>query len=171
MSVVPARRTVTGHYAGPVSRALGAALDAAVVTGTYTLGYAALDTLLTAFFQASLDGERSGPLAAVALAGWGFLYVFVSLAIAGRTLGKSVLGLRVLMADGTTLTVRAALVRTLMLPVSMLLLGLGFVPIVLQREHRALHDFAAHTAVVYDWGARSAQLPGPLSQFLERAGR
>jgi hypothetical protein len=39
---------------------------------------------------------------------------------------------------------------------------------VVQREHRALHDLIAGTAVVYDWGSRTAELPGPLSEFLAR---
>ena len=36
--------------------------------------------------------------------------------------------------------------------------------IVVQREHRSLHDLIARTCVVYDWGDRSAEMPGPLSQ-------
>ena len=37
-------------------------------------------------------------------------------------------------------------------------IGLGFVGILVQREHRALHDLIAGTAVVYSWDARSARL-------------
>ena len=33
---------------------------------------------------------------------------------------------------------------------------------------RALHDLCAGTAVVYDWGDRPAELPGPLSSYLAR---
>jgi len=43
-------------------------------------------------------------------------------------------------------------------PLSFLLLGLGFVGIVIGRERRALHDVIAGTTVVYDWDARSARL-------------
>jgi hypothetical protein len=39
-----------------------------------------------------------------------------------------------------------------------LTLGIGFLGIVYQRERRALNDFIAGTAVVYDWDARAARL-------------
>ena len=51
----------------------------------------------------------------------------------------------------------------------MLLFGIGLFMIVVQREHRSLHDLIAKTCVVYDWGDRSAEMPGPLSEFLNRA--
>lgn len=161
-------RSVTGHYAGPISRAAAAAFDVAIVLGSYAVGYAGFDLLLDAFFSVSIEGDKSEPFAVLALGLWGFLYTFVSLAIAGQTAGKGLVGLRVVCDDGATLTVRAALARTVLLPLSTLLFGLGFVLIVLQREKRALHDLLAGTAVVYDWGDRTAQLPRPLSEFLAR---
>jgi len=163
-----ARLAVTGHYAGPVSRTLAIALDAAIVMAAYTLVYAGVNLLLDAFFDTSLD--LSGVVNAVVLSGWAFLYFFVSLAIAGRTIGNSVVGLRVLRADGSAVPVRAALVRTLAYPFSLLFFGAGLVPIVLAARHRAFHDRVAGTVVVYDWGGRDAQLPGPLSNFLARTG-
>ena len=71
-------------------------------------------------------------------------------------------------ADGSPLSVRQALVRTLAFPLSILLFGIGFLMIPFQREHRALHDLIAGTSSVDDWGERSAEMPGPLSAFLER---
>jgi uncharacterized RDD family membrane protein YckC len=164
---VASRLTVTGHYAGPVTRAAAAALDAAVVLATYTLGLSGLQLLNKSFFGDRFSGG-SGVLGVVALALWAFAYSYVSLAVAGRTVGKGVVGLRVVTRAGATIHGRAAFVRTLVLPVSTLFFGLGLVGIVIGREHRALHDVAAHTCVVYDWGARAAQLPGPLTEFLTR---
>jgi AcrR family transcriptional regulator len=43
-------------------------------------------------------------------------------------------------------------------PLSFLLFGLGFLGILVQREHRALHDLIAGSAVVYAWDARAARL-------------
>jgi uncharacterized RDD family membrane protein YckC len=60
-------------------------------------------------------------------------------------------------------------VRTLALPLTVLFFGIGLVVIVVQREHRSLHDIIAKTCVVYDWGDRSAEIPGPLADFLNRA--
>lgn len=39
-----------------------------------------------------------------------------------------------------------------------LFFGLGFAGILVQREHRALHDLIAGSAVVYAWDARAARL-------------
>jgi uncharacterized RDD family membrane protein YckC len=164
------RTSVTGHYAGPLSRVLAAVGDIAVITASFAVGYFVTDLLTTTFFGHPLSGDRSQPLAVVALAIWAFLYVFVGLAVAGRTFGKAAVGLRVVRADGTPITGRQAFVRTLVLPFSVAFAGLGLLMIVLQREHRALHDFAAGTAVVTDWGDRTAELPGPLSAFLARSG-
>ncbi|NED94061.1 RDD family protein [Phytoactinopolyspora alkaliphila] len=167
MTVVP-RLRVTGHYAGAVSRAAGAALDVAIVLGSFTAGVAGLDLLARVVVGASLANDPAGPVSSIALAIWAFLYMYISLAIAGRTPGKGLVGLRVVAADGSTLPGRKALVRTLAFPLSAVIAGLGFAGIVLQREHRAMHDLIAGTAVVYDWGGRVAELPGPLSEFLAR---
>lgn len=164
----PARMDVTGHYAGAASRAAGAVLDVAIVMGTFTASVAGLDLLVRFFSGSSVTSDSSGWGSAVALGIWAFLYVYVSLTIAGRTAGKAIVGLRVVTADGSPLTGRRALWRTLAFPLSVLPVGLGFIGIFLHREHRALHDLIARTAVVYDWGGRTAELPAPLSEFLAR---
>lgn len=95
------------------------------------------------------------------------MYYCLSLAVAGRTPGMAVVGLRTLRVDGSAMTVTGAIVRTVTLPLSTVL-AIGFVMIVLPRQNRALHDVIAGTVVVYDWGARSARLPAPLADFLAR---
>lgn len=165
----PVRRSVSGHYAGAVSRGAAAALDGLLIAGLYTLGAAGLAFLVDTFTSRSLTGDRSTPIGIAAFATWAFLYVFSSLAITGRTIGKGLTGLRVVRADGTAPGVRTMFVRTLAMPLSVLFLGIGLVMIVVHREHRSLHDLIARTCVVYDWGDRSAEMPGPLSDFLNRA--
>jgi uncharacterized RDD family membrane protein YckC len=162
-----ARLDVSGHYAGAVSRAAAAALDIGIAIGAFTLGLAGIDLLSRVLIGRSVVSQ-SGPIWIAAYASWLFLYVFVGLAVAGRTPGKGIIGLRVVTTEGMTLPVRRAFWRTLAFPLSIILLGLGFVTIIFQREHRALHDMIAKTAVVYDWGDRAAELPGPLSDFLSR---
>jgi hypothetical protein len=49
-------------------------------------------------------------------------------------------------------------VRSLTVPLGFLTLGLGFLGILVQREHRALYDLITGTAVVYAWDARAARL-------------
>ena len=76
--------------------------------------------------------------------------------------------MRVLRLDGTPIHGRQALVRVLVYPFSFIL-GLGLIPIVTARSHRALHDKAASTSVRYDWG----DLPdarAPLTAWLRSKG-
>jgi uncharacterized RDD family membrane protein YckC len=75
-------------------------------------------------------------------------------------------GIKVVTRQGQPLSPVAALVRVLAFPLSFLLFGLGFVGIVVGRERRALHDVIARSAVVYDWGDRPAELPGPLTRWI-----
>jgi uncharacterized RDD family membrane protein YckC len=86
------------------------------------------------------------------------LYFAYPWAVSGQTPGMAVLGIRVVRADGTVLPPSHAIVRTLAFPLSFLLCGLGFLGILVQREHRALHDLIADTAVIYSWDARAARL-------------
>ena len=60
--------------------------------------------------------------------------------------------------DGSPIGARQAVLRTLALPLSFLLLGLGFLGILTNRDRHALHDRLAGTAVVYSWDARAARL-------------
>jgi uncharacterized RDD family membrane protein YckC len=161
------RRVVTGHYAGPVGRLLAFAADSTIATLVYTGAGATVGWLLNTFIDQELNGVNPW-VSAVLLGIWLFAYFFTSLAVAGRTPGMALVGLRVVTRDGSTLTPLSALVRTVCLPFSFLFFGLGFVGIVVGREHRALHDVAAKSAVVLDFGDRPAELPGPLSRFLDR---
>jgi uncharacterized RDD family membrane protein YckC len=162
------RREVTGHYAGPVGRALATAIDSLIVTLAYTGAGATIDWLAKIFFGETLVGQFSGWVSALVLATWSFVYFFGSLAVAGHTPGQALVGLRVVARDGTTLAPVRALVRTITMPLSFLFFGLGLVGVVVGREHRALHDVLGRSVVVVDFGDRPAELPGPLSRFLDR---
>jgi uncharacterized RDD family membrane protein YckC len=78
--------------------------------------------------------------------------------VSGKTFGMAVLGIRVVGVDGSDLEPRRGVVRALVFPLSFLLFGLGFLGILVQREHRALHDLIAGSAVIYAWDARAARL-------------
>ena len=164
----PRRKRVTGFYAGAVTRAVSAGLDAAAIVLSFTLGVAGLDYLARVFLGFGISTESGSPAAIVGLALWAWLYTFGTLAVAGRSPGKGVVGLRVVSREGGTLTVREAYVRTLVLPFSLLFFGIGVLMVFVQKERRSLHDLIGRTAVVYDWGDRVAELPGPLSAFLAR---
>jgi uncharacterized RDD family membrane protein YckC len=96
-------------------------------------------------------------LVSVLYALWFVFYYAAPLAATGRTAGMAVLGLQVLRADGIDLGPGRALIRTLVLPLSFVLFGIGLLWGLVQREHRCLHDLIAGTCVVYSWDARAAR--------------
>jgi uncharacterized RDD family membrane protein YckC len=106
----------------------------------------------------SVGWNRADTVVAIVFAAWWFFYFGYSWAASGRTFGMAVLGLRVVRADGTSLPPSRALLRAVVLPLSFVLFGLGLLGILLQREHRALHDLIAGSAVIYSWDARAARL-------------
>jgi uncharacterized RDD family membrane protein YckC len=147
-----------GHYAGAVSRLLAFAADVGASWGLYTLGAAAVSFAAQLISGTSLTISRHQTVGAVVLGLWGFVYFSYQWALGGRTIGMALLGLRVVQADGRPMTGRQAVIRTLTLPFSIALVGLGLVGILVQRERRGLHDLLAGTAVVYGWDARAARL-------------
>jgi uncharacterized RDD family membrane protein YckC len=100
----------------------------------------------------------------IAYAVLAFIYFAYSWAASGRTAGMALLGVRVVRDDGTDVSARRAVVRTLAFPFSFLFLGLGFIGILPGDRRRALHDVIAGTTVIYSWDARAARL-----RFLSRS--
>ena len=167
-----ARFEVSGFYAGPVSRVVAFAGDVTLATSAFTAGAAAVSWMLSTVLGVTLGpAERSGPLWAAAFLGWLFLYWWVSVAMVGRTPIMTLAGVRIVARDGHPLRPRQALVRTLVLPVSLLAFGLGGAWMVVDRERRSLHDLLAGSTVVYDWGGRPAELPTPLARWIAEHGR
>ncbi len=161
MTDAPIARPVEGrqgHYAGAVTRLVAFAADIGASWGLFTLGAAALTfsvNLVTGTKFALTDYQIAS---VVALAVWEFVYFAYQWGLGGRTIGMAVLGIKVVRTDGTPIGWREAVVRTLTLPLSFLLFGLGFIGILLNRDRHALHDRLARTAVVYSWDARAAHL-------------
>jgi len=147
-----------GHYAGSVSRFLGYAIDLGVISGLFGLALAAVSFAGSLITGHTFNWHSSGLLVAITYGCWWFVYFAYAWAASGKTFGMAVLGIQVVGREGKTAGPRRAIVRTLVFPLSFLLLGLGFVGILLGRERRALHDVIAGTAVVYTWDARAQRL-------------
>jgi uncharacterized RDD family membrane protein YckC len=147
-----------GHYAGSVSRLGAYAIDLAVSTAVFSLALAGISYGVHIVTGHSVTWNHAGPVVAALFVLWQFVYFGYSWAANGRTFGMAVIGLRVVRAEGTPLDPRHAVIRALVFPLSFLLFGLGFLGILVQREHRALHDLLANTAVIYAWDARAARL-------------
>ena len=162
------RGQVTGRYAGPVSRAAAFAIDAFIAFWVFTLGSAGLAWVFASLgliVPAPLDSPWAGVATFVL---WCFMYWWIGLALTGRTIGKGILGLRVLQNDGDPVSGMEAALRTVVLPVSFLLLGLGVIVVLISPHRRTLHDAVARTCEVYDWGDRAAELPAPLTAWIAR---
>ncbi len=76
-------------------------------------------------------------------------YTTLFLGWRGQTPGKMALGIRVVNADGTSLTYGRALLRSLATIVSGLTLGIGYILAGTDTEKRALHDMMVNTRVVF----------------------
>lgn len=153
------RPSLVGHYAGPVTRLTAFAIDSAVSGTALAVMISAMSAVIELVARRDIDAANAPPaVGSVVLLVWLFLYYYVSWSATGKTVGMAMLGLRVVRRDGSPLDHRHALLRTLAFPFSFLFVGLGFVGIVVSREHRALHDFVGDTTVVYDWDARAAKL-------------
>jgi len=146
-----------GHCAGSVSRFTAYAIDLTVTTAAFSLGLAAVSYIVHVVVGHDVSWNRSNIVVAIIFAGWQFLYFGYSWAVSGRTFGMALLGIRVVRADGTVLSPKKGVLRALVFPLSFLLCGLGFLGILVQHEHRALHDLIAGSAVVYSWDARAAR--------------
>ena len=151
--------TLQGKYAGSASRFLAYVVDLAVSTAVFTLALAGVSFVIQTITRHSITWTTgSGVAATVLFVAWQFLYFGYSWAASGKTFGMYVLGIRVVRADGRPAEAWRGVVRALVFPLSFLFLGLGFLGILVQREHRALHDLIAGTAVIYAWDARAARL-------------
>jgi uncharacterized RDD family membrane protein YckC len=148
-----------GNYAGAVSRLAAFAADVGASWGLYTLGVALLNAALKLVTAHSYPLNNHRLAGFITLTVWEFLYFTYQWAVSGKTLGMAILGLQVVTKLGGPITGRQAVFRTVGLGITLFLtLGIGFLGIVYQRERRALNDFIAGTAVVYDWDARAARL-------------
>jgi uncharacterized RDD family membrane protein YckC len=159
--VTPDREVDTGlegHYAGIVTRFVAFVIDVVLIALAFTIGGHVVEYVLSAVLHRDVRFSESALFPDIALAVWAFIYFVYPLAVAGRTCGMSAVGVRVVDADGQNLSARKAIVRTLALPLSFLLLGFGFALIVVRGDRRALHDLIGGTAVVYAWDARAARL-------------
>lgn len=158
MRADPPAESLAGHYAGPVTRAAAYAIDAAASVASYGIALSMVAFLwqLISREDLTLPADNSF-LWLVGLGVWVFVYFAGAWAVAAKTPGMAILGLRVVQRDGGELRPRQAVVRALTFPLGAALLGLGYIGIVIGRERRALHDVCAGTTVVYDWDARAAR--------------
>ena len=163
--------SLRGHPAGFVTRYVAFLLDVLVVAFVsflfftilqVTLEFFGIDALMTLAAQ-SREASRQTVVLGGAMR-WlltvvgGFLtfgiYSIVAWLLVGKTVGKALMGLRVLGQDGRRLTFGQALIRALSYYISGLALFIGFLWVLVDDRRQAWHDKLARTLVVYEWDAQ-----------------
>lgn len=149
-----------GHYAGALSRLLAYGADLLILTTVYAAALALLEFAINAATPWTVDLKTVNGLVLAGEFLWAALYFGNSWAIFARSPGMTLLGLRIVRADGSSLDRHHAIVRLIAFPLGFLTFGLGFLGIIFGRTHQAIYDRIAKTAVVYDWDAEAAKLRG-----------
>jgi uncharacterized RDD family membrane protein YckC len=158
-------KAISHMPASAFTRLTAYAVDIAMISVLFGASVFLITYLLNLFFASNFDPtNNNGPWWAILSVVFAGFYFWVGLALVGRTIGKALLGLRVVALDGSQVGAGHALIRVLVFPFSFIL-GLGFLPIVFGRDRRALHDAAAGTIEVYDWGDRAAVLPARFTRW------
>jgi uncharacterized RDD family membrane protein YckC len=147
-----------GQHAGFASRFMAFIIDCALSIVVFLLALGAASYAASVLTGSSIHWSRDDTWVVVAFFAWEFFYYAYFWTASGKTPGMLLLGVQVVGQDGSRAGTRRGFVRTLAFPLSFLLLGLGFLGILLGRDRRALHDVIAGTAVVYCWDAREARL-------------
>lgn len=149
----PQARELQGKRAGLASRITADAIDWGIVVGIYVGLLFALALLQYFVGNGKFDVPR--PPAGVTLASeWviAVLYLTAGWAGTGRTIGKSVMGLRVVTTGGQALRPRRAFFRAL---ICSTLGAIALAWVLVSRRRAGIHDIAVQTTVVYDWTTRA----------------
>jgi uncharacterized RDD family membrane protein YckC len=143
-----------GHRAGFVSRLSADAIDAVVVLAIHVvvvLVVTAVRYLFTRSFK------LPNPPTWVTLATYwviALIYLESGWGGTGKTLGKQVVGVRVVRVDGTRLGAGPAFLRALLY----LVFPAGLIWILFSRKNSSVQDLLVRSVVVYDWAYRTAEV-------------
>jgi uncharacterized RDD family membrane protein YckC len=146
VETTPVVRVVVG-YAGLVTRAIAAAIDALLID-LAALFVAAVVALVLSIFPVARDTKTLlAVIGGVLFAVWVIAYFVTFWTTTGQTPGDRVMHIQVLREDGQTLGPWHAALRLFGAVVG-LIFFLGYIPILLNDRRRALHDWMAGTVVI-----------------------
>ncbi len=158
--------SLKGYYAGFVSRFLAFVVDIVVLSAIMLVFHASVAIVLNFFninIAVLLKSDNSFITMAAAvfilfnLLISAFVWVFYFVGawmLVGQTVGKRVLGLKVVSLDGSLPVFKQALIRYAGYWLSALPFFLGFLWVLADDERRGWHDKISHTCVIYSWDAR-----------------
>jgi uncharacterized RDD family membrane protein YckC len=147
-----------GLRAGFVSRAVASGTDVVLVLCVYVVAVIIVSIAWDLCFSKSIS-VAAPPHWLNELLVWILLVVYLTAGWStGRTLGKQMMGLRVVRSDGSPLRFLRALFRALLCATFFPVLVLALV----NRRNRGLEDVIFRTVVTYDWRPKSSKhRPGP----------
>ncbi|MFM8304036.1 MAG: RDD family protein [Actinomycetota bacterium] len=147
-------RELQGQRAGALSRGLAFAADIGIAFVVYLAIVAGVSLLWDIFFSDELTIPAPPPWFSLLMS---FLVLVVYLALGwgstGRTIGKQLLGLRVVRRDARPLTPGQAWGRALLCAV----FYPGLLLALVDRRNRSVQDVVCRSVVVYDWIPESAR--------------
>lgn len=174
--------TFKGHYAGFVTRLVAFVIDILIVSITIGVMLGTIGLILRFFnidLQTMTDGMGNvnsfvrGTI--IFLTSFGFTFV-VNLIyttffwmIAGKTIGKAVMGLRVIGPKGSRVTIGRALRRYVGYWISAIPLFSGYFWVLVNEQRHGWHDIIAGTSVIYDHEAQYTE--GGLGRLAQYAPR
>lgn len=156
-------------YAGFVSRLMAMVVDLLVIFGVWigggiavtfisqTSGISQILSFLEGFFSWLTPLQSfliSATFEVVALLALGLFYFTFFYSFGGATLGKYLMGLRVVRQDGFPVSGTQAALRTVAYAASALPVYVGFLNVLTDDRRRAWHDILTGTSVVHTWRAR-----------------
>ena len=157
-----------GYYADFVSRLLAFFIDVATISITFTIFVWLVNVTITTmqfrtvlnfslrglpYILTALDELFSAQRLVVWLVMYSFGYHFLFLLLTGQTVGKAIMGLRVVAIDGSRLNFLRAFMRMIVFFFSVFFFGLGVLWILIDDRRQALHDKLSGTYVIYTWDA------------------
>jgi uncharacterized RDD family membrane protein YckC len=160
-----------GQYAGYFSRLVAFIIDVFILAIIAFSGSLIITSLFTfvgvdlSTCEAAVVSNRANEFQALAcsVGSWALLvfnlglmpvYIIFFWALAGQTLGKATMGVRIVRTNGKRMGFTPAIIRLLGYTLSILSLGLGFLWILIDDRRQGWHDKLARTVVLYSWKAQ-----------------
>ena len=137
-------------YIGLVTRAIAAAIDAAIVNGIAAVTAAAVVLVLSLFPIGHVARTVLVAVGGFAFFVWVAAYFVTFWATTGQTPGNRVMRIRVTRSSGARLHLWRAIVRLVGVVLATIPLFAGFLPILFTDRRRGLADWLADTVVVND---------------------
>ena len=158
--------TLQGQYAGFASRFMAYTVDLLVVIATITIVGITVDMFLRFFgLDELIDTLVTGQnvlgeglrfltfLGSVAFISFSY-FVLIWTFTAGQSVGKLLIGLRIVPLDGSKMGFGRSIIRYFAFLLSALILFIGLFWVLVSDNRQGWHDKIARTCVIYDWPAR-----------------